>query len=242
MRSKVNLTRLMQYSARLCETIGAETGQDVGWRNVGSIRLASSDARWEELKRAATAAKSYGFDLELIGPNEVKDKFPLVDLKDVRGATWIASDGYVDPYSLTMAYAKGARAGRREDRRRRHRHGLPAGRWPDHPCADRPGRVACEIVVNAGGLWARHVGEMAGIELPVTVVEHQYLVTEKSPLIPERAANVARSGPEFLSQVRAGRARDRRLGTWHHCGERPRQVAARFRPGAVRGKTSTGCR
>ena len=106
MRSKVNLTRLMQYSAKLCETIGAETDQDVGWRNVGSIRLASSDARWEELKRAATAAKSYGFDLELIGPNEVKDKFPLVDLKDVRGATWIASDGYVDPYSLTMAYAK----------------------------------------------------------------------------------------------------------------------------------------
>ena len=63
------------------------------------------------MKRAATAAKSYGFDLELIGPNEVKSRFPLVELKDVRGATWIASDGYVDPYSLTMAYAKGARAG-----------------------------------------------------------------------------------------------------------------------------------
>ena len=111
MRSKVNLTRLMQYSAKLCETIGAETGQDVGWRNVGSIRLASSDARWEELKRAATAAKSYGFDLELIGPNEVKDKFPLVDLKDVRGATWIASDGYVDPVFAHHGLREG-RAGR----------------------------------------------------------------------------------------------------------------------------------
>src|SRR5437660_181824 len=91
-----DLARLMQYSAKLCETIGAEVDQDVGWRNVGSLRLASSDARWEELKRAATAAKSYGFDLELVGPNEVKNRFPLVDLKDVRGATWIASDGYVD--------------------------------------------------------------------------------------------------------------------------------------------------
>jgi len=104
MRSKVNLTRLMQYSAKLCETIGAEVDQDVGWRNVGSLRLASSDARWEELKRAATAAKSYGFDLELVGPNEVKNRFPLVDLKNVRGATWIASDGYVDltasPFSV----------------------------------------------------------------------------------------------------------------------------------------------
>jgi sarcosine dehydrogenase len=186
MRSKVNLTRLMQYSAKLCETIGAETDQDVGWRNVGSIRLASSDARWEELKRAATAAKSYGFDLELIGPNEVKDKFPLVDLKDVRGATWIASDGYVDPYSLTMAYAKGARQGGVKIIEGATVAGFrKANGRITHVVTDQ-GEVACEIAVNAGGLWARHVGEMAGIELPVTVVEHQYLVTEKSPLIPDR--------------------------------------------------------
>src|SRR6266567_647654 len=72
-----------------------------------SARLSSS----QRASLLATAAKSYGFDLELVGPNEVKNRFPLVDLKDVRGATWIASDGYVDPYSLTMAYAKGARAG-----------------------------------------------------------------------------------------------------------------------------------
>jgi 4-methylaminobutanoate oxidase (formaldehyde-forming) len=185
MRSKVNLTRLMQYSAKLCATIGDEVGQDVGWRNVGSLRLASSDARWSELQRAATAAKSYGFDLELVGPNEVKDKFPLADLKDVRGATWIASDGYVDPYSLTMAYAKGARAGgikicegvtvtgfRKKDSR------------ITHVVTDQ-GEIQCEIAVNAGGLWARHVGEMAGMDLPVTVVQHQYLVTEKSPKIPD---------------------------------------------------------
>jgi len=185
MRSKVNLTRLMQYSAKLCATIGAETGQDVGWRNVGSIRLASSDARWEELKRGATAAKSYGFDLALIGPNEVKHRFPPVDLKDVRGAAWIESDGYVDPYSLTMAYAKGARAGGVKI----HEGATVTGfRQADgritHVLTDQ-GEVACEIAVNAAGLWARHVGEMAGIELPVTVLEHQYLVTEKSPLIPD---------------------------------------------------------
>jgi len=185
MRSKVNLTRLMQYSAKLCATIGEETGQDVGWRNVGSIRLASSDARWEELKRAATAAKSYGFDLELIGPNEVKDKFPLVDLKDVRGATWIASDGYVDPYSLTMAYAKGARTGGVKIVEGATVTGFKKhnGRIT-HVVTDQ-GEIACETVVNAGGLWARHVGEMAGVELPITTVEHQYLVTEKSPLIPD---------------------------------------------------------
>ena len=186
MRSKVNLTRLMQYSAKLCETIGAETDQDVGWRNVGSIRLASSDARWEELKRAATAAKSYGFDLELIGPNDVKSRFPLVDLKDVRGATWIGSDGYVDPYSLTMAYAKGARQGGVKIVEGATVTGFrQANGRITHVVTDQ-GAVACEIAVNAAGLWARHVGEMAGVELPVTVVEHQYLVTEKSPLMPDR--------------------------------------------------------
>jgi sarcosine dehydrogenase len=186
MRSKVNLTRLMQYSAKLCASIGEETGQDVGWRNVGSLRLASSDARWEELKRAATAAKSYGFDLELVGPNEVKNRFPLVDLKDVRGATWIASDGYVDPYSLTMAYAKGARAGGVKLVEGVIVEGLRRSNNKITHILTSEGEIACETVVNAAGLWARHVGEMAGIELPVTVVEHQYLVTEKSPLIPDR--------------------------------------------------------
>src|SRR4029453_10642597 len=83
-RSKVNLTRLMQYSAKLCATIGAEVGQDVSWRGVGSLRVAARDARWEELKRAATAAKSYGFDLELVGPDEVTKRFPLVEAKDLR--------------------------------------------------------------------------------------------------------------------------------------------------------------
>ncbi len=186
MRSKVNLTRLMQYSAKLCATIADEVGQDVGWRNVGSLRLASSDARWSELKRAATAAKSYGFDLELVGPNEVKDRFPLVDLKDVRGATWIASDGYVDPYSLTMAYAKGARIGGVKIVEGATVTGFKiANRRITHVVTDH-GEVACEVAVNAAGLWARHVGEMAGIDLPVTVVQHQYLVTEKSPRIPER--------------------------------------------------------
>lgn len=185
LRSKVNLTRLMQYSADLCARIGAETGQDVGWKNVGSLRLAASDARWEELKRAHTAAKSYGFDMELIGPDEIRRLFPLVDIKGLRGATWIASDGHVDPYSLTHAYAKGARAGgvrivegvtvtgfNIKDRR------ITAVRTSE-------GEIGCEIVVNAAGLWARQLGELAGIDLPITVVEHEYFVTEKSPLVPD---------------------------------------------------------
>lgn len=185
LRSKVNLTRLMQYSADLCAKIGAETGQDVGWKNVGSLRLAASDARWEELKRAATAAKSYGFDMELVGPDEVKRLFPLVDTKDLRGATWIASDGHVDPYSLTHAYAKGARAGGVRIVEAVTVTGFAIKDRRITSVKTTEGDIGCEIVVNAAGLWARQLGELAGIDLPITVVEHEYFVTEKSSLVPD---------------------------------------------------------
>lgn len=185
LRSKVNLTRLMQYSADLCARIGAETGQDVGWKNVGSLRLAASDARWEELKRAHTAARSYGFDMELVGPDEVKRLFPLVDTKGLRGATWIASDGHVDPYSLTHAYAKGARAGGVRIVEGVAVTGFTIRDRRITAVKTAEGDVGCEIVVNAAGLWARQLGELAGIDLPVTVVEHEYFVTEKSPKVPD---------------------------------------------------------
>jgi sarcosine dehydrogenase len=184
-RSKVNLTRLMQYSAKLCATIGAEVGQDVSWRGVGSLRVAASDARWEELKRAATAAKSYGFDLELVGPDEVTKRFPLVEAKGLRGATWVASDGHVDPYSLTMAYAKGARQGGVRIVEGATVTGFKIDKDRIMHVVTDQGEIGCEIVVNAAGLWARQVGEMAGVALPVTVLQHQYLVTEKSPRIPD---------------------------------------------------------
>lgn len=184
MRSKPNLTRLMQASAQLCATIGADVGEDAGFRNVGSIRLGSSDARWDELKRNAAAARHCGLDAELITPAEAKDRFPLIDLKDVRGAVWIASDGSVDPYLLTMAYAKGARAGGARLAEGVTVEGFRrAGKRITHVLTNQ-GEIGCETVVNAAGLWARHVGELAGITLPVTVLEHQYLVTEKSSNVP----------------------------------------------------------
>src|SRR5258706_8381204 len=188
LRSKSNLTRMMQMSAQLYARIGDETGQDVGWHGTGSLRLASSANRWLELKRSATIAKSIGFELHMLSPQEAFDKFPLIDLDGVVGAVFVPSDGYVDPYGLTQAYAKGARAGGvkivegvtvtsvlREGQR-------IIGVRAMH--ADEEIEIRCEIIVNAAGLWARQFGEMAGLELPVTVVEHQYLVTEKTGRIP----------------------------------------------------------
>ena len=111
LRSKRNLTRLMQYSASLYAKIEADTGQAVEWKPVGSLRLASSKERWSELKRMATTARSFGFALETLSPKEAQARFPLITLDGIEGALFIATDGHVDPSSLTQAYARGARAG-----------------------------------------------------------------------------------------------------------------------------------
>lgn len=123
--------------------------------------------------------------MQVIGPDEAKKLFPLLDTTGLRGGTWIASDDYVDPYSLTHAYAKGTRAGGVRI--------LEGVAVTGFVCTDRrisavetdQGTVQCDTVANAAGLWARHVGELAGIALPVTLVEHQYLVTEKSCRVPD---------------------------------------------------------
>jgi sarcosine dehydrogenase len=184
LRSTSNLTRMMKYSAELFGRIGEETGQDVGWHEVGSLRIASSPARWEELKRAATTAKALNFELHLVSPVEVKRLYPICSTEGVTGAAYIPRDGYVDPYGLTQAYAKGARAGGARLMEDIIVNGLERAGDRVRRVITNRGPVECEVVVNAGGLWGRQVGELAGVELPVTVVEHQYLVTAKSPLVP----------------------------------------------------------
>lgn len=204
LRSKINLTKLMQYSAELCAKISEETGQDVGWKNVGSLRLASSESRWLELKRAVTSAKSYGFDMELIGPDDIRQLFPLVDTKNLIGATWIASDGHVDPYSLTHAYAKGARAGGTRIFEGVSVTGLTTEGRRITEVQTSHGTIQCEVVVNAAGLWARQLGEMAGVDLPVTVLEHEYFVTEKSQHVPDNLPTLRDPDANFYIKPEPG--------------------------------------
>src|SRR5690606_19555167 len=104
LRGKRNLTRMMRYSAELYSRLEAETGQATGWQPVGSLRVASSAERWQEIRRTATTAKSFGFELELLNGAEAADRFPLMDPEGVVGAAWIPTDGYIDPTSLTNAY------------------------------------------------------------------------------------------------------------------------------------------
>lgn len=185
-RSQQNLMSLMADSVRLYDGLADETGQETGWHNPGSLRLARTEDRWREILKAQTSAKAIGFDMELLTPKEAGDLFPLMEVGDLVGAAFIPGDGYIDPYSLTQAYGKGFRnnGGRifegvmvtdlvREGSR-------IAQVITDH------GNIEARTVVNAAGLWARQLGWMAGAEIPAGIVEHQYLVTEKSDKIPDR--------------------------------------------------------
>ena len=180
LRGKRNLTRLMQNSVAVFDRLESETGQAISWKKVGSLRLASSPARWSEIQRSMGQAKSFGVECQSLSAQEAQKLFPYITTDGVEGAAYIPGDGYIDPYSLTMAYAKGARM-----------HGA---KIDEHICVEEiviarrrvlgvvtnAGSIACDILVNCAGLWAKRVGNMAGVALAAGIVEHQYFLTEKT--------------------------------------------------------------
>lgn len=179
LRGKRNLTRLMQNSVAVFDRLEQETGQAIEWHKVGSLRLASSPERWSEIRRSMTQAKSFGVECHALSAGEAKRHFPYIAADGIEGAAFIPGDGYVDPYALTMAYAKGARRGGV-----RIEEGVCVG---EIAVGDRralgvitnAGAIGCDILVNCAGLWAKRVGAMAGVPLAAGVVEHQYFLTEK---------------------------------------------------------------
>ena len=179
LRGKRNLTRMLQYSVELYGRLEAETGQATDWKPVGSLRLASSEERWREIRHTATTARSFGFELHLLSAAEAQKLFPLFVTDGVVGAAYIPSDGYVDPSSLTQALAKGARQGgvAFHEGVRVTDYAID-GRRVAAVVTDH-GTIRAETVVNAAGMWARELAALAGVRLPVAAVEHQYLVTEK---------------------------------------------------------------
>jgi glycine cleavage system aminomethyltransferase T/glycine/D-amino acid oxidase-like deaminating enzyme len=175
----------MQNSVAVFDRLEAETGQAVDWRRVGSLRLASSPERWAEIRRTMTIAKSFGFECHALSAGEAAAKFPYIVEDGIVGAAFIPSDGYVDPYSLTMAYVRGARsAGARLKEGVRVTDIIVEGGRVTGVATDH-GTIGCDILVNCAGLWARRVGEMAGVSLAAGVVEHQYFVTEQTLDLPK---------------------------------------------------------
>ncbi len=182
LRSSVTLTRMMMYGADLYRRLTAETGIDVSWHEVGSLRLASTKARFEELQRQAGWAKTFGLPLELISAAEAQARFPLMTTDGVLGAVWLPTDGWLDPSGLAQALAAGARA--RGARVRQHTRvvaiGVERGRISGVEVELRDGSremIAADVVVNAGGMFAPELGRLAGVTVPIIPMAHQYLFT-----------------------------------------------------------------
>ena len=183
-RSQQNLMRLMNDSVKLFGTLEADTGQNPSWCKVGSLRIAASQDRWNELLKSYSSAQAVGFEMNMLTPDEAREIYPLISTDDLIGAAFIPDDGHIDPNSLTQAYAKGMRKyGGRIIEGVMVKDLARSGTRINHVVTDH-GNIAIDTVVNAAGLWARQVGWMAGVEIPAGVVEHQYLVTEKSGTIP----------------------------------------------------------
>ncbi|MEV1200680.1 GcvT family protein [Microbispora rosea] len=188
LRSTVTQTRMIMYSAGLYPELRELTGLDPGWHGVGGLRLATTPERMEELLRQAGAAETYGLDLELLGPRGTLDRLPLLEVGDVLGSLWLPGDGWLDPARLGHALAEGARRlgvriftgvevtgvdvhdGRVTAVRLRSQDGEDGG---EHV-------VRTETVVDAAGAAAGVVGRMAGADIPIVPIKHQYVVTPAS--------------------------------------------------------------
>jgi len=183
LRGSVTLTKMMMYGADLYRRLRDETGVDPSWHEVGSLRLASSKARYEELQRQAGWAKTFGLPLELISARQAQDRFPLMTTDGVLGAVWLPTDGWLDPSGLAMALAAGAR--KRGVAIRTHTRvvgiGVERGRVTGVEVETRGGdreTIIADVVVNAGGMFAPEIGRMAGVTIPIIPMAHQYLFTD----------------------------------------------------------------
>jgi glycine cleavage system aminomethyltransferase T/glycine/D-amino acid oxidase-like deaminating enzyme len=179
LRSHANMTGLIKYSTQLYSELEAETGLATGWKNCGSVSVARSADRMTVLKRTAASARAQGIAVEVISPREAQDLWPVMAIDDLVGAVWLPGDGKANPTDLTQSLAKGARnSGARIIERVRVTSISVANGVVTGVETDR-GNIAAEIVVNCAGQWARKVGLMCGVSVPLHSAEHMYIVTGK---------------------------------------------------------------
>jgi len=177
LRAHQNMTRLVQYSAQLYQTLEAETGQATGWKQCGSILVARTPERVTLFRRIASAARAQGVACEIISIEEAARRYPVMRTDDLLGALWLPDDAKVNPADVTQALAKGARMGgaRILEQTRvtaiHQKDGLATG------VATTRGDIRAEVVINCAGQWAKQVGRMCGVTVPLHSAEHMYIVT-----------------------------------------------------------------
>ena len=194
-----NVAKLQQYTIELYKEIEQASGQDIGLHMTGGIMLAATNERFDWLKGIAAKGRYLGMkDVEIITPKQAAELMPLIDESQFVGALYDPIEGHVDPYGVTHAYAKAARKNGAEIALHTKVEDLTQqvdGTWLVH--TDK-GIIKAEHVVNAAGLWARELGRMVGLELPVLAMEHMYLLTDD---MPEVAAINEATGKEVLHAV-----------------------------------------
>jgi len=179
LRSSASITQVLKYSVDLYKKLDAETGLATGWKMTGCLRLATNEDRWKEYKRLATTAQSFGMEMHLVSPAEVKKMWPLMDVSDLVGASWLPTDGQASPSDIAQSLAKGARMHGAKIVEGCRVEGFDIVDGRVKAIRTNQGTIACETVINCGGQWARQIGAMAGVSVPLQPVKHQYVITEK---------------------------------------------------------------
>ena len=177
LRADPTLTKMNMHSVNLYRKL-QQTDTPPSWRECGSIKLASSQERMEEIRRQIGWARTFGLDLHEITPQEAKDKFPLISLDGVVGACYMPSDGQVDPSQLAMAMATGARNGGVKIFSNTRVLDIESKNGRVSKVKTDKGDIECEIVVNCSGMYAPSIGRMLGVRIPIVPMSHQYLITE----------------------------------------------------------------
>lgn len=181
LRATANMTRLAKYSQELYGRLEEETGLATGFKRNGSLTVALTGERLEELKRGASMARSFGVEIETISPAEAAALHPLLEIEGVVGAVALPKDGQGDPTNIALALAKGARQLGARIFEHTRVTGISKERGRVTGVATDKGAIEAEFVVNCAGMWGHTVGKMAGVGLPLQACEHFYIVTEQVP-------------------------------------------------------------
>jgi heterotetrameric sarcosine oxidase gamma subunit len=179
LRASESGTRLVQYSTELYERLERETGLSTGFRRCGGVTVARTQDRLTQLKRTAATAEAYQLDCELITSAQARERYPILRTDDLKGAIWLPGDGRANPTDLTAALARGARDKGVTIRERTRVTAITVNDGTVTGVTTDQGDVEAEIVVNCAGQWAKQVGGLAGVTVPLHSAEHFYVVTEQ---------------------------------------------------------------
>jgi sarcosine dehydrogenase len=179
LRTSANITQLLGYSVELYRTLEAETGLATGWKMNGGLRLACNAERWNEVKRQATTATSFGLEMHLLSAAEAQDMWPLMQVDDVVGAAFLPTDGQASPSDITMALARGARMAGATILEDTEVLSIEVIDGKVHAVITEHGRIECDAVVCCAGQWTRAIAATVGVSVPLVSVEHQYIITDQ---------------------------------------------------------------